>query len=152
MTVPAYGDMFPKLLLVDPSRTAEPRLLRALHLAGIATAPVGGDITGLKLFGACVVADPAEEWDQLRPWVRAVLAFGADAWNSTLAVLSVDGPRFAPGASVTSTGDRTITVLGCTDLRDDAPTDSMLADALSSAQDAAGLSWGCGGSSAARFR
>ncbi|MFD4291995.1 hypothetical protein ACFWPA_04820 [Rhodococcus sp. NPDC058505] len=144
-TVPGFGDRFPKLLLVGPGAVAEPRLLRALHLAGVAALPGDREASGQKLFGARIVDDPADGWNELGPWVRAAVTFGADAWTAMQAVLSLSGPDYAPGASTVSAGDRPVTVLACPDLDDAALTDAALAGALAAAQRAAGLAWGCGG-------
>ncbi|MGW0044641.1 hypothetical protein [Rhodococcus sp. NPDC003348] len=140
-----FGDAFPKLLLVNPKVASEPRLLRALHLAGIAARPTHRPGEDPRLFGARVVDDPGPGWDELRPWVRAVVAFGADAWTSTLGVLSLDGPEFGHGVSVSGDGDKPVTVLGCLALDDPALTDATLAESLATAQGLAGLAWGCGG-------
>lgn len=144
-TVPAFGDTFPKLLLVNPAANAEPRLLHTLHLAGVAAKPTDRHGEGQKLFSARIVGDPAADWDGLRPWVRAIVAFGADAWASTLGVLALDGPDFAHGASVSGDTGKPVTVLGCLALDDPALTDAALAETLATAQELAGLAWGCGG-------
>ncbi|MFC9786173.1 hypothetical protein [Rhodococcus sp. NPDC127528] len=145
--VPAHGDTFPKLLLVDTSAAGEPRLLRALHVAGVAATPGGHDDVGQKLFGARIVADPAAEWDELRPWVRAVVAFGPDAWAVALPVLGIEEAGFAHGTTVSSAAAKPVALLGCLPLDDPELTDAMLAALLTAAQQAAGLSWGCGGRS-----
>ncbi|MFF0815480.1 hypothetical protein ACFYVR_10060 [Rhodococcus sp. NPDC003318] len=149
--VPGYGDTLPKLLLVNP-RGAEPRLLHALYRAGIAARDTDRLGDGQKLFGARIVADPADEWAELQPWVRAVVAFGPDPWTATVELLSVDGLGFAHAATATSAGERPVTILGCLGLEDEALTDAMLARTLASAQQAAGLTWACGGSSVPRKR
>lgn len=143
---PGYGDAFPKLLLVAPEIAAQSRLLDSLHLAGVAARAGGRDTPGQKLFGARIVTDPDAEWESLRPWVRAVVAFGAGAWDAALRVLALDPAEFTHGASAVSTGDRPVTVVACLGLDDDALTDAMLAEVLDAGQRAAGLSWGCGGS------
>ncbi|WP_092776408.1 hypothetical protein [Rhodococcus tukisamuensis] len=143
---PGYGDAFPKLLLVAPATATHSRLLHSLHLAGVAARPGGRDATGQKLFGARIVTDPASEWESLRPLVRAVVAFGADAWDASLRVLALEEAEFTHGESVAGTGDRPVTVVACLGLDDAALTDAMLADVLATGQRAAGLSWGCGGS------
>lgn len=142
--VPGFGDTLPKLLLVN-SRGAQTRLLHALYLAGVASRDAHHLGDDQKLFGARVVADPAAEWEDLRPWVRAVVAFGPDSWAATLEMLAVDDPGFAHGASVVADGDRPVTALACLDLDDEALPEAALAEILASAQHAAGLSWGCGG-------
>ncbi len=144
-----FGDGFAKLLLVSPDPGAEPRLFRALHVAGVAARSGGRDDAGQKLFGARIVGDPTAEWPELRRWVRAVVAFGPEAWAATLDAMSMDGPTFAPGNSVSDGG---VTILGHPALDDPEFTDAALADALSTAQDRAGLTWGCGGSSVPRNR
>lgn len=140
-----FGDGFAKLLLVVPTPNHEPRLLRALHLEGVAATPTGRDGDGQRLFGARIVADPADEWAELRPWVRAIVAFGADAWAATLDALDVGDPGFTTGASVSVDRGRAVTVLGSLPLDDPALPDAALAEVLSAAQQAAGLTWGCGG-------
>lgn len=143
--MPGYGDALPSLLLVDPATTAELRLFGALHLAGVAATPEGRDGAGQKLFGARIVADPAPEWTDLRRFVRAIVAFGPRAWETTLGALSLEPSAFVHGGTVSSAGDRPVTVLGCLPLDGPDLTDAMLAETLSAAQRAAGLSWGCGG-------
>ena len=145
-TVPAYGDAFPKLLLVNPAPAAELRLLRALHHAGLAATDGGRDDVGQKLFGARIVTAPVAEWDHLSRFVRTIVAFGADGWASASSARSVSGTGFAHGVTVTGTGDRPVTVLACLPLDDPDLTDAALAELLASAQQSAGLSWGCGGS------
>ena len=144
-TVPAYGDAFPKLLLVNLAPAAEPRLLRALHHAGVAATDGGRDDVGQKLFGARIVTDPAAEWDHLSRFVRAIVAFGADGWAAVPGALSVSGTGFAHAVTVTGAGDRPVTVLACLPLDDPDLTDPALTDLLASAQQSAGLTWGCGG-------
>lgn len=143
---PGYGDAFPKLLLIAPSDAAQSRLLDSLHLAGVAARAGGRDAADQKLFGVRIVTDPSSEWESLRPLVRAVVAFGADAWEVSLRVLALDPVEFTHGASITGTGGRPVTVVACLGLDDDALTDAMLAEVLAAGQRAAGLSWGCGGS------
>ncbi len=130
--MPGYGDSFPKLLLVTPVADTEARLFTALHQLGIAAALGGRAASGQKLFGARIVSDPAPEWAAVGRFVRVIVAFGPDAR--------------ATADAVTSTGDRSVTVLSCRPLDDPDLTDAALAELLASAQQSAGLSWGCGGS------
>ncbi|MFC4605702.1 hypothetical protein [Rhodococcus kronopolitis] len=143
---PGYGDAFPKLLVIAPEITAQSRLLDSLYLVGVAARAGGRDAADQKLFGVRIVSDPSSEWESLRPWVRAVVAFGADAWDVSLRTLALDPVEFSHGVSVAGTGDRPATVVAALGLEDDALTDAMLAEVLAAGQRAAGLSWGCGGS------
>lgn len=143
--MPGYGDAFPKLLLVNLSPAAEPRLLRALHDTGVAATDGDRDRDGQKLFGARIVAGPAAEWDHLSRFVRAIVAFGPAAWSATLDVLACDATDFTPGTIVTAGGDRPVAVLASLPLDDPDLTDTDLTDTLARAQRSAALSWGCGG-------
>ncbi|MFD1811627.1 hypothetical protein [Rhodococcus gannanensis] len=142
---PGFGDEFPALLLVNPDPAGERRVLGALHRLGIAAADGDRDHPGQKLFGTRIVADTAADWAGLQRWVRAVVAFGPEAWASTRTALALPHDDFRHGATVVTDGDRPITVVACTSLGDPGLTDDALRESLVAGQSAARLTWGCGG-------